>query len=84
MSNFLVYFPPKDKREHIRFLFQILCKFENIEGDEFDVYSRGGRWFGQIRKRHKIYTEIISEYRIIPKTPITQYGTNEIEIIKIK
>ena len=45
MSNFFIYIPTKDKREHIRFLFQMICKFENIDGDEFDVYSRGGRWF---------------------------------------
>lgn len=50
MSNFFIYIPPKDNREHIRFLFQRICKFENIDGDEFDVFSRGWRWFGQVRK----------------------------------
>lgn len=83
MSNFFVYIPPKYKREHIRFLFQMICKFENIDGDEFDVYSRGGRWFGQVRKRYGRcnleYTQIVAEYKII-----LTHDLREIEIIKIK
>lgn len=81
MSNFFIYIPPKDKREHIRFLFQMICKFENIDGDEFDVYTRGCRWFGQVRKWYGVgnskWTEIVAEYKIF-------YCDNEMEIIKIK
>ena len=81
MSNFFIYIPPKYKRDHIRFLFQMICKFENIDGDEFDVYSRGCRWFGQVRKWYGIgnskWTEIVAEYKIL-------YCDNEMEIIKIK
>ena len=81
MSNFFIYIPQKDKREHIRFLFQMICKFENIDGDEFDVYPRGCRWFGQVRKWYgrgnSKWTEIVAEYKIL-------YCDNEMEIIKIK
>ena len=83
MNGFFVYIPPKDRSEHIRFLFDLLCKFENIEGDEFDVYHRGSRWFGQVRKRYGVgnfkWTEIVSEYKIILTSDL-----HEIEIIKIK
>jgi hypothetical protein len=83
MNCFLVYIPPKDRREHIRLLFELLCKFENIEGDEFDVYTRGGRWFGQVRKWYGIgnskWTEIEAEYKIILTSNL-----HEIEMIKIK
>ena len=83
MNGFFVCVPPKDSREHIRFLFELLCKFENIDGEEFDVYTRGNRWFGQVRKWYGVgnskWTEIVSEYKII----IT-YDLREIEIIKIK
>ena len=83
MSNFFIYIPPKDKREHIRFLFQMICKFENIDSDGFDVYSRGSRWFGQVRKRYGVgnskWTEIVAEYKIILTSDL-----HEIEIIKIK
>lgn len=83
MSNFFIYIPPKDKREYIRFLFQMICKSENIDGDEFDVFSRGGRWFGQVRKWYgrgnSKWTEIVAEYKIILTSNL-----HEIEIIKIK
>ena len=81
MSNFFIYIPQKDKRDHIRFLFQMICKFENIDGDEFDVYPRGCRWFGQVRKWYGVgnskWTEIVAEYKIL-------YCDNEMRIIKIK
>ena len=83
MNGFLVYIPPKDRREHIRLLFEFACKYENIDGDEFDVYTRGGRWFGQIRKWYGVgnfkWTEIVAEYKII-----TTYDCHEFEMIKIK
>lgn len=61
----------------------MICKFENIDGDEFDVFSRGWRWFGQVRKWYGTgnskWTEIVAEYKIILTSNL-----NEIEIIKIK
>ena len=83
MNGFLVYIPPKYRRDHIHFLFELLCKFENIDGDEFDVYPRGCRWFGQVRKWYGVgnskWTEIVAEYKIIITSDL-----HEIEIIKIK
>ena len=83
MSNFFTYIPPKNRREHIRLLFELACKFDNIEGDEFDVYTRGGLWFGQVRKWYGVgnskWTEIVAEYKII-----LTYDLREFEIIRIK
>lgn len=48
--------------------FHFYCVSNGIEGDMYDVFTSGGRWFGQVRKVRGVgntkETVLLSEYRL--------------------
>lgn len=54
------------KRDTIRRVWGIYCFLNNIPHDQADVYSKGGRWFGQCRRveSNGYDTTLLSEWRL--------------------
>ena len=47
---------------------KVYAQVYHLEGDEFDVFTRGGQWYGQARRwvghGNSRETQLIAEYRI--------------------
>lgn len=54
------------KIDFVRSAWKVYCQIYNIPHDQADVYSKGGKWFGQCRKveQNGYDTTLISEWRI--------------------
>jgi len=54
------------KRQYIEDTWKIYCKVYRIPHDEVSVYSSGGHWYGQCRRRERngYDTTLLSEWLI--------------------
>lgn len=60
----------RTKADYIRDLFAVYCNIYKIRFDQVDVYSRGGHWYGQLRKvisPNGYDTELLSEWLLTYK-----------------